>query len=434
MNTEWYYTTDRKTKIGPVTLEELLQLATTGTLLRSHLVLKAGDQKWVAAESLPGLFPPQAVPSPRPVAIPVSTSQRPCAIPVTVPQQGDKKRLPWGLILVPCMVLVAVVAIGMYLLLRDHSSGSPASGPALAENRSDSGKEPNASDRVPIGSSFDTFKSPSESENPPALKPRKDERDRLQGVWIAEQIVVNGKTLPEPYPSTIALVFRANTVEWIDSTGDERAINRFNTDANVDPKTIDLEILTGDNKGKTKHGIYHETDGKLKLCFRPTSFGVGDRPKEFKSATGAEQQLLVLTRLTQEVPPAVEKGDEKKREVLLASQIHKRLVTDPAATIYKYQGKQVTVKGEVTTVEATKLGFTEAKAMLFLVASPDFTHGNDTIPVVFTATKDKPFSFRFLQYLNGLEDGTTVTATGRCEIRRKDGKFELFIQDASVTP
>jgi hypothetical protein len=85
-------------------------------------------------------------------------------------------------------------------------------------------------------------------------------------------------------------------------------------------------------------------------------------------------------------------------------------------------------------VELFRLSFTESKAGILLIASDDFTHGSETIQVIFSASKEKPFSLRLLQYLNGLADGTTATVTGRCVIMKLRDKMNLVINDASLSP
>lgn len=57
---------------GPVTADDLRQLAASGTIQRTDLVAKEGTDKWVAAMAVAGLFPtpsaPAAPPSPAPSA------------------------------------------------------------------------------------------------------------------------------------------------------------------------------------------------------------------------------------------------------------------------------------------------------------------------------------------------------------------------------
>jgi uncharacterized protein (TIGR03067 family) len=64
-------------------------------------------------------------------------------------------------------------------------------------------------------------------------------------------------------------------------------------DPDKTPKTIDLTLTGGSNKGKTLAGIYQLDGDNLKVCL----FGVGkDRPKEFDTKKGTDGMLLVLKR------------------------------------------------------------------------------------------------------------------------------------------
>ena len=68
MPSTWFYTRDRKKKIGPVTDSELRTLAQSGQLLPTDMVLCEGTAQWVVASNVKGLFPspPPASPAPPP--------------------------------------------------------------------------------------------------------------------------------------------------------------------------------------------------------------------------------------------------------------------------------------------------------------------------------------------------------------------------------
>lgn len=65
MGATWYYRQDGR-ETGPVSFEEVFELARSGTLSRSHSVRAGEDGTWVPAESIVGLFPdsPSAGPEP----------------------------------------------------------------------------------------------------------------------------------------------------------------------------------------------------------------------------------------------------------------------------------------------------------------------------------------------------------------------------------
>lgn len=57
MQTNWYYTTDGKNKIGPLTFAALQELAASGTLQPTHMVRQDGEGRWTQAKTVQGLFP-----------------------------------------------------------------------------------------------------------------------------------------------------------------------------------------------------------------------------------------------------------------------------------------------------------------------------------------------------------------------------------------
>jgi hypothetical protein len=53
---QWFYVQEKK-KNGPVTFEQLMELASSGKLLVNDMVLRAGQSKWQHAGDVSGLFP-----------------------------------------------------------------------------------------------------------------------------------------------------------------------------------------------------------------------------------------------------------------------------------------------------------------------------------------------------------------------------------------
>jgi hypothetical protein len=64
----WYYTLDNRQRLGPVTSEELRELALSGTIRPECMVTLAGVGRWVAAAKVKGLFPEPALSASSPVA------------------------------------------------------------------------------------------------------------------------------------------------------------------------------------------------------------------------------------------------------------------------------------------------------------------------------------------------------------------------------
>jgi S1-C subfamily serine protease len=57
MQSNWYYSPDRRKKLGPFTLEQMRGLARRGKLQSSHLVRRDGAERWSPAGNVEGLFP-----------------------------------------------------------------------------------------------------------------------------------------------------------------------------------------------------------------------------------------------------------------------------------------------------------------------------------------------------------------------------------------
>lgn len=73
MTDHWYYTHDGKNKIGPVPFAVLQQLAASGALHPNHMVLhEGGENRWVQAKAVLGLFPEATVQPP--LAMPAEPS------------------------------------------------------------------------------------------------------------------------------------------------------------------------------------------------------------------------------------------------------------------------------------------------------------------------------------------------------------------------
>jgi len=60
MAAEWFYSSDGFTRTGPVTWEQLRQLANGGHLQENHLIWKAGMPDWKQACGFDALFPMEA--------------------------------------------------------------------------------------------------------------------------------------------------------------------------------------------------------------------------------------------------------------------------------------------------------------------------------------------------------------------------------------
>jgi uncharacterized protein (TIGR03067 family) len=127
-----------------------------------------------------------------------------------------------------------------------------------------------------------------------ANEPRQDESASLMGDWSVVSLRLGAKTAP---PDVIS--------KGLGSHFDDKTYNRtiarkitefgeYNIDDTKMPKTIDLVIKMGEDKGKRQLGIY-KIEGK-KLTMILTQPGSMRRPKSFEPESGLETLEVVLER------------------------------------------------------------------------------------------------------------------------------------------
>jgi hypothetical protein len=171
----WYYTPDNKQRFGPVTPEQLGQLALCGAVRPEHMVMREGAGKWVPAAKVKGLFPEANHPADEQVA---SAPLR---------ERARRKEPIIALALSLTLVLLLGLGAGLVSLM---SGGRP-------EDRGDARK-------VAVASRRDTVKpapaaDESKGENPaPGTEPKSDV-DRLEKP--ADKVPENPlRKLPENLP------------------------------------------------------------------------------------------------------------------------------------------------------------------------------------------------------------------------------------------
>jgi uncharacterized protein (TIGR03067 family) len=83
-------------------------------------------------------------------------------------------------------------------------------------------------------------------------------------------------------------------------TVDGLEVNRGESrmDPLADPPEIDIEITSGDGKGKVLQGIYEVTETRRRLCFRGEQ---GWRPREFRTQPGDGAVLVTFEKVPADV-------------------------------------------------------------------------------------------------------------------------------------
>lgn len=102
---------------------------------------------------------------------------------------------------------------------------------------------------------------------------------RLQGTWQAAGFVIDGKELAAKDREALKLVIKGTRGTF--TRDDKQVHGTYALDEAASPKTIDITLADGPDKGKKKLGIYEIKDGVLRLCVGPVG---GKRPTKFESA------------------------------------------------------------------------------------------------------------------------------------------------------
>jgi uncharacterized protein (TIGR03067 family) len=119
------------------------------------------------------------------------------------------------------------------------------------------------------------------------------EAKKFQGTWTFESSETGGKEIPADDLKGFILIFEGakHTVK----KGDEVVqVGTQKLDPTKSPKTIDVTVTEGPNKGKVLLGIYEIDGDTLKVCF---DLQGKKRPTEFKSAPGSENFVNVHKRV-----------------------------------------------------------------------------------------------------------------------------------------
>jgi uncharacterized protein (TIGR03067 family) len=118
-----------------------------------------------------------------------------------------------------------------------------------------------------------------------------DDLKALDGKWQTVSGEAAGNSLPDDVLKKLSFSAKAGKYTFnLDTTTDH---GTFKLDASKKPKTLDAEGTEGPNKGVKYLGIYEITDkDTVKICYDLE----GNRPMEFKTASGQKRFLFVLKR------------------------------------------------------------------------------------------------------------------------------------------
>jgi uncharacterized protein (TIGR03067 family) len=122
----------------------------------------------------------------------------------------------------------------------------------------------------------------------------KDDRKKYEGTWQVVSLEVDGNKAGEDDAKKITVINEADGKWAVEAEGKVIARGASEIDPTKKPKTVDLTVTEGDNKGKTYLGIYEFGDDTRKVCLAPSG---KDRPKEFTSPSGSGHILAVLKQV-----------------------------------------------------------------------------------------------------------------------------------------
>ena len=119
------------------------------------------------------------------------------------------------------------------------------------------------------------------------------ETKKFQGTWTIESSVTGGTEIPADQLKGFIVIYEGgkHTLKYGDKVFQ---VGTQKIDPSKSPKTIDVTMTEGPNKGAVMLGIYEIDADKLKVCFGPKG---KKRPTEFKSAAGSENFVNVHKRV-----------------------------------------------------------------------------------------------------------------------------------------
>src|SRR5262245_31692279 len=119
------------------------------------------------------------------------------------------------------------------------------------------------------------------------------EAKKFQGTWTIESSMTGGMEIPADQLKGFIVIFEGD--QHTLKSGDKVfQVGTQKIDPSKSPKTIDVTMTEGPEKGTVMLGIYQIDGDTLKVCFDPTG---KKRPTEFKSESGSQNFVNVHKRV-----------------------------------------------------------------------------------------------------------------------------------------
>lgn len=126
---------------------------------------------------------------------------------------------------------------------------------------------------------------------PVASRAGDDAKKALEGVWIGESMIADGKPVPAADAARMRFAFRDGKLFLKGNFNDDREEEcTYRLDAKQSPKHFDF---TPKSEKESILGIYAVKGDVLTLCLRHEKSRARDRPTEFSSKPGSDVILLV---------------------------------------------------------------------------------------------------------------------------------------------
>lgn len=119
------------------------------------------------------------------------------------------------------------------------------------------------------------------------------ETRRFQGTWTIESSMAAGQEIPRDQLKGFIVIYEGDK-HTLKHDGKVFQIGTQKIDPSKSPKTIDVTMTEGPQKGKVMLGIYEFHGDTMKACFDPTGT---NRPTEFRSAAGSANFFNVHKRV-----------------------------------------------------------------------------------------------------------------------------------------
>jgi uncharacterized protein (TIGR03067 family) len=134
---------------------------------------------------------------------------------------------------------------------------------------------------------------PGKTKNGHLGEAARDDRDRLQGIWIGVLVERDGRVVHRDADARTARVRFVGSVAVFEDT-DTTLVGNFQLGPSRTPKTFDLTVDEGGAEETYPAGIYELNDDSFRLCF---AFPAAVRPSEFATYPGSGRTLFVYRRL-----------------------------------------------------------------------------------------------------------------------------------------